>query len=76
MSNVEKAIYFSSKEKMCYINNYISERPSSRVLSDKIIEDIYYTVKINFSEEIVVLPDPNNLDDVLRMRENKDLKTF
>ncbi len=76
LSNVEKAIYFSSKEKMCYINNYISERPSSRVLSDKIIEDIYYTVKINFSEEIVVLPDPNNLDDVLRMRENKDLKRF
>jgi len=76
LSNIEKAIYFSSKEKMCYINSYISEQPSSRVLSDKVIEDIYYTVKINFHEDIVVLPDPNNLDDILRMRENKDLIRF
>lgn len=76
LSNIEKAVYFSSKEKMCYINSYISEQPSSRVLSDKVIEDIYYTVKINFNEDIVVLPDPSNLDDVLRMRENKDLKRF
>lgn len=76
LSNVEKAVYFSSKEKMCYINSYIPEKPTSRILSDKIIEDIYYIVKINFSEDIVILPDPSNLDDVLRMRENKDLKRF
>lgn len=76
LSNIEKAVYFSTKEKMCYINSYISEQPSSRVLSDKIIEDIFYTVKINFSKDIVILPNPSNLDDVLRMRENKNLKRF
>lgn len=76
LSNVEKGVYFSSKEKMCYINSFLPEQATATILSDKLIENVYYTIKINFKDEILILPQPHNLDDVLRMRESRELARF
>jgi len=69
-------IYKSMEENAIYSSSFKFETKSNIIAPKKIIDEVYYTAKTNFTDEIIYLPQPKTLKEALRIRNKKEIVRF
>lgn len=74
VDNLVRGIYYSINENMT-IGSGILQIPNRSVIS-QYVDTVYYTVKTQLPQEVNILPIPQNMNDVEKMRQSAELKSF
>lgn len=74
VDNLVRGIYYSINENMT-IGTGILQIPNKNNMS-KQIDTVYYTVKTQLPQEVNILPMPQSIKDVEKMRQTAELKSF
>ena len=74
--NLRFCTYLSGTKQHPFASRFGSRVTNGGVSSIQPIEDAYYIAETTLRDEILFLPQPESLDDVLRMREAKEIHRF
>jgi hypothetical protein len=74
--NLEECIYYSCTKEIAFSTALGEPSLSKPIQTQKPIDDLYYLVRTRLTDEILILPEPKTLQDVITMRSSKDMKRF
>jgi hypothetical protein len=74
-ANIEECLYWAANHNQTFA---LSLRPIARnnSYSIKPVDDVYYIASARLHNEMLVLPEPQTVEDVLRMRNAKEIARF
>jgi hypothetical protein len=76
-ASIRKGIYLSDLTNnttlTTYFDSYTAKSHQSKI---EVVEDIYYTVKTNLKNEIIMLPNPRTIEEAIEFREKKEMHQF
>ncbi|MBN1187074.1 MAG: hypothetical protein JXB49_32650 [Bacteroidales bacterium] len=78
IDNLQYSLYYSILENSPFVSGLFSNlHESSRSHNiGKLIDDFYYLARTKLTDEIMYLPNPQNLTQVFKLRERKELHRF
>lgn len=72
--NLIEGLYHSDNNKMTYVSGLFSN--VNHTFITEYIDSIYYTVKASLPNEVNVLPMPQSIEEVIKMRKSPYIKSF
>ena len=75
-TSLDTGLYFSLKDNSSFISRIKNIPNIKKENTINIIDDMEYIVKTNFTDELNILPYPENLADVFTMRKSKEITRF
>lgn len=76
IESLEKCIYYSSYEGVAFTTGLGDTQEPEPLPTAELVDDLYYLVKTRLSDEILVLPEPKSIAEVIEMRNTKEMKRF
>ena len=74
-ANIEECLYYSTDKCAPFASQLCIDAPRASETT-KPVDDVYYIAKTRLQDEMLVLPEPRDLNDVLRMRNAKEMARF
>jgi hypothetical protein len=76
IESLEKCIYFSSYERVAFTTGLGDSQEPEPLPTVELIDNLYYLVKTNLTNEVLILPEPRSISEAIEMRNAKEMKKF
>jgi hypothetical protein len=71
-----KGLYLSGYEEVGFASDFAESSVHGPIVTQDIIDDLYYVVRTRLTDEVLVLPQPQSVRQALEIRDAKEMKSF